>query len=157
MSELVKLAYRGFGGFIAVVLIFSFSVTAFALFMSGIGVIFGAIYVLIDPGVLDTISFNFLGSRLDDASIAALLLVVATMILFLVASFFVGLVLLIWKSALKLDEELGKIVDKTIPSIEGGKPDKISQLERLGALRSQGVLSEEEFNKEKAKILQEYE
>jgi hypothetical protein len=31
--------------------------------------------------------------------------------------------------------------------------DKIAQLERLGGLRQAGVLTEEEFNREKAKIL----
>ena len=157
MSELVKLAYRGFGGFITVTFIFAFSVTAFALFISSIATIFGAVYVLIDPGILDNVSINFLGERTIEASTASLLLISATIILFVLASFFVGLVLLIGKSALKIDQELGKFVDKTIPSLDGGRTDKYSQLERIGTLRSQGVLSEDEFNKEKAKILQEYE
>jgi hypothetical protein len=156
MSELVKLAYRGLGGFIAVVLMFSFGVTAFALFMAGVGIIIGAVYVFINPSILNDWTFNIGGSHITDPLIVSLALLFATIILFALASLFVGLVLLIGKSALALDEELGKIVDKSIaPLASATKGDKYSQLERLGALHQQGTITEEEFNKEKAKILQE--
>ncbi|MHA1989446.1 MAG: SHOCT domain-containing protein [Candidatus Hodarchaeales archaeon] len=156
MSELVKLAYRGFGGFIAVVLMFSFGVTAFALFMAGVGVIIGAVYVLINPTIINDWNFNFAGSHITDPLIISLTLLFVTILLFALASLFVGLVLLIGKSALALDQELGKIVDKSIPPLATTiKGDKYHQLERLGNLKQQGIITEDEFNKEKAKLLQE--
>jgi hypothetical protein len=156
MSELIKLAYRGFGGFIAVVFMFSFGVTAFALFMAGVGVIIGAVYVFINPSILSDWTFNIGGSHITDPLIVTLALLFATIILFALASLFVGLVLLIGKSALAIDQELGKIVDKSIaPLTSPIKGDKYGQLERLGTLRQQGTITEEEFEKEKAKILQE--
>jgi hypothetical protein len=148
MSELVKLAYRGFGGFIAVVLMFSFGVTAFALFMAGVGVIIGAVYVLINPTIINDWNFNFAGSHITDPLIISLTLLFVTILLFALASLF--------KSALALDQELGKIVDKSIPPLATTiKGDKYHQLERLGNLKQQGIITEDEFNKEKAKLLQE--
>ena len=44
----------------------------------------------------------------------------------------------------------GTVVQQPAPS---GEDDTISQLERLGQLKAQGILTEEEFAAEKAKIL----
>ena len=49
----------------------------------------------------------------------------------------------------------GQQVQYAAPQQEAPAPqeDAISQLERLGALRDQGILTEEEFQAQKAKIL----
>ena len=39
------------------------------------------------------------------------------------------------------------------PPVQTSQEDVIAQLERLGALRAQGILTEEEFVAQKAKIL----
>jgi hypothetical protein len=39
------------------------------------------------------------------------------------------------------------------PAAPAAQEDTISQLERLGALKSQGILTEEEFEAQKAKLL----
>jgi hypothetical protein len=39
------------------------------------------------------------------------------------------------------------------PAAQVAQDDPITQLERLGALKAQGLLTEEEFNAQKAKIL----
>ena len=40
-----------------------------------------------------------------------------------------------------------------LPAAPVAEEDPITQLERLGALKAQGLLTEEEFNAQKAKIL----
>jgi len=44
---------------------------------------------------------------------------------------------------------------RTIGSTSGGNGDRIAQLERLGKLRDQGILDAAEFDREKARILEE--
>ncbi|MFA9431948.1 SHOCT domain-containing protein [Egicoccus sp. AB-alg2] len=39
------------------------------------------------------------------------------------------------------------------PPAPAARPDRLSQLERLGQLRSQGLLTDEEFQAEKARLL----
>lgn len=53
------------------------------------------------------------------------------------------------------DEVQGQQIEYTQPQQSASAPqeDMISQLERLGALKDQGILTEEEFQSQKAKIL----
>ena len=52
------------------------------------------------------------------------------------------------------EEETGYEAGPPAPAQESSSDDRLAQLERLGALRSQGVLSQEEFDAEKARVLQ---
>ena len=49
--------------------------------------------------------------------------------------------------------ERAQRVQPAAPATPPAQEDTISQLERLGALKDQGVLTEEEFQAQKAKIL----
>ena len=167
MSEVLKITYRGFGGFILLTLIFAFAVTSLALLISGIAVIALSIYIQISPSILDTITVNLLTTRITNASTASLLLFFTGILIILLGSGFLALTNFIWNYSLRLDRNLSKYVDSNIPKtadlLERRKGnqvlttpnDKISKLERLAILKEQGVLTETEFLQEKQLILKE--
>ena len=156
MSELIKFGYKSIGGFFAVLFMFVFGVTAFALILSGALIVTMAIYGTLNPSFFELIPVQVFSSQISDPGVTAFLLLIAAIILIAVGSLFLGLTFLIARSAKIIDQELEKIIDRNIAPLSGSSPpDKISQLERLGNLRDRNVISEAEFQKEKAKILQQ--
>jgi len=158
MSELVKLAYRSIGGFFAVLLMFIFGATGSVLIFAGAGFVVGAVYMVINPQIIDTLSItriefgqiNTLTSA--DVGLAVFAFLVVTVVLFVIGSLFIASIFQIAKVSFAIDRELEKMVDA---NVGGSRDDKISKLERLGNLKDRGVLSEQEFQKEKAKLLQQ--
>ncbi|MFX0115289.1 MAG: SHOCT domain-containing protein [Candidatus Hodarchaeota archaeon] len=160
MSELIKVGYRGLGGFFIIIFIFTFGVTGFALLIAGAAVLAFSWIPLAFPEILDDGMMQVgNGTTVEDPFTAfAILLLVAAILLalggaFSAAAFYTG------KGALYLDRGLSHAVDKSVPSIReiaaSKSSDRISRLERLGELRNQGILNEEEFQREKAYILKE--
>lgn len=157
MSEIIKLGYRSLGGFIAVIFCFAFGVSAITLYFVGAGILALAIFIQLDSSLLETLNVQALGAPITDPTMAAIILIIGAIIVFVVASVFVGLIFLIIKSVGRIDQELSKVVDRNITPIQGLRADKISQLERITKLREKGTLSDSEFEKEKAKIMQQYD
>ena len=87
-----------------------------------------------------------------DVRLAVFTFLVVAIVLFVIGGLFTALTFLIAKVSLAIDRELEKMVDA---NVGGYRDDKISKLERLGNLKDRGVLSEQEFQKEKAKLLQQ--
>ena len=152
-SGLVKLAYRGFAGFFVVLIVFIFGVVGASLALAG-GLVVALCWIpLVYPELLDSFNMVVIGSRAltsADAGIATLALFVAGIILLAVGFLFLVLTFVIGKGAIKVDKEVAKLVDKAFDSRE---KDRLSRLERLAALRESGVLTEQEFQREKDIIL----
>ncbi len=152
-SGLVKLAYRGFAGFFVVLMMFIFGVVGISLALAG-GLITALSWLpLAYPEMLDNVNIMVIGSRhltSADAGIATLALLVAGLILLAVGFLFLAITFFIGKAAIVVDKEVAQIVDKAfIPA----NKDRLSRLERLATLRDKGVLTEEEFQREKVLLL----
>ena len=164
MSEILKISYRGFGGFLALTLIFSFAVVSFSLIITGVACIALAIFVFINPDILQTVTVNFFNTRITDPTIASGIIFVSAIVLILLGSVFLVLTNGIWNYSLRADKGISRYVDANVPKTgtlinrmrNSPEPtDKISKLERLGKLRQQGVLTEAEFEQEKQLILKD--
>ena len=152
-SGLVKLAYRGFAGFFVILIMFVFGVVGGSLALAG-GLVTALCWVpLVYPEMLDSVSIMIGGSTSltpADAGLATLALLIAGLILLAVGFLFLAITFMIGKAAIVVDKEVSHIVDKAfIPS----NKDRLSKLERLANLRDQGVLTEEEFQREKGLLL----
>lgn len=152
-SGLVKLAYRGFGGFFVVLIMFIFGVTGASLALAG-GLVTALCWIpLVYPELLDNVNIMMIGSTSltsADAGLATVVLLAAGLILLAVGFLFLAITFIIGKAAIVVDREVAHVVDKAfIP----GKKDRLSQLERLANLRDQGFLTEEEFQREKGLLL----
>lgn len=160
MSELIKAGYRGIGGFFIVIFVFTFGVTGIALLFAGATVLALSWLPLAFPEILDEGQMQVgNGTAVEDPVLAfVILLLVAAILLGLGGAFSAG-AFSIGKGALYLDRGLSQAVDKSVPSIReitaSRSSDRISRLERLGELRDKGLLSEEEFDREKTHILKE--
>lgn len=152
MSQLVKIGYKSIGGFFAVLFMFVFGVNAFAFILAGALVTAITLYGFLNPSFFDLIPVQILGSQIADPELTGFLLLLVAVILFVVGSLFLGLTFLVAKSAKVIDRGLDKLVDNNIAPRSS---DKITQLERLGNLRDKNVITEVEFQKEKAKVLQQ--
>ncbi len=152
-SGLVKLAYRGFVGFFVVLIMFIFGVVGVSLALAG-GLVTALCWVpLAYPEMLDNVNIMIGGSTSltsADAGLATLALFVVGLILLAVGFLLLAITFVIGKAAIVVDKEVSHLVDKAfIPS----NKDRLSQLERLAALRDQGVLTEEEFQREKGLLI----
>ena len=171
MSEVIKIAYRGFGGFILFTLILTFAVTSLALLISGIAVVALSIYVLISPDILQTLSVSFFSGKITEPMTASIILFLSGILITLIGSVFLALTNIIWNYSLKIDKGLASYFDSKVPktgvlidrmrnqpaTTTLNPTDKISKLERLAKLKEQGILTENEFLQEKQLILKEKE
>jgi hypothetical protein len=152
-SGLVKLAYRGFAGFFVILIMFIFGVVGGSLALAG-GLVTALCWVpLAYPELLDNVNIMvMMGPPITsaDAGLATVTLLFAGLILLAVGFIFLAITFVIGKAAIVVDKEVAQIVDRAfIPSNTG----RLSQLERLASLREQGVLTEEEFQREKGLLL----
>ncbi|MFW9993778.1 MAG: SHOCT domain-containing protein [Candidatus Odinarchaeota archaeon] len=169
MSEVVKIGYRVFGGFIAFIVLFSIGVTGFALTLAG-GLVLALSWVPFAYPELLTDQVITVGSSwapiTDPAVVFVILLIVGLTLLGIGGLLLVG-AFLIGKGFLVIDRSLSQAIDGTLhpasdvsPRVSYYKPvratDKITQLERLAELRNSGVLTEEEFEQEKTLIMKGY-
>jgi hypothetical protein len=149
-SGLIKLAYRGLAGFFILLLMFVFGVVGVALGFSG-GLITALSWIpLAYPEILTQFPVLMMGEQsITDPVLASLVVLIAGLILLAVGFLFLALTYMIGKGAIIVDKELASIVDNAF----SGK-DRVARLERLVALRDRGVLTEKEFEREKALILE---
>ena len=152
-SGLIKLAYRGIAGFFVILFLFIFASIGVSFTLAGgISVAFCWIPAIF-PEILDTVTIS-VGVPITSANaeIAVLVVLIVGLVLLAVGFFFLAVTYIIAKGAIIVDKEVAQLVDRAfVPS----KKDRISRLERLGALHNQGVLTDEEFQQEKNLLLQE--
>lgn len=152
-SGLIKLAYRGVAGFFVLLFMFIFGAVGIALGFAG-GLVTALCWIpLAYPEILTEVPIMVIGNQsVTDPVIASLALLIAGLILLAVGFFFLAITYVIGKGAVIVDKELANIVDGAF----SGK-DRIARLERLAALRDSGVLTDKEFEREKALILESQE
>lgn len=152
-SGLIKLAYRGIAGFFVAMFLFIFASIGVSLTLAGVIMIAFCWIPLVFPELLDANAIVIITPVTSaNPEIAVLALIIAGLVLLAVGFFFLAITYIIAKGAIIVDKEVAQLVDRAfIPS----KKDRISRLERLAALHNQGVLTDEEFQKEKNLLLQE--
>ena len=150
-SGLIKLAYRGVAGFFVLLFMFVFGVVGIALGFSG-GLVTALSWIpLAYPEILTQFPVIMMGEQsITDPVFASLLVLLTGIILLAVGFLFLALTYMIGKGAIIVDKELASIVDNAF----SGK-DRIARIERLAALRDKGALTEKEFEREKALILEQ--
>lgn len=154
-SGLVKLAYRGIAGFFVLLIMFVIGVTGFSLALAG-GLITAFCWVpMAFPELLEDIRFVVFDSAsgsvpITDPVVASAILLFVGLILLAVGFLLLAITFVMGKAAIVVDKELSRTVDRAFAS---GKSDRISRLERLAALLERGVITPEEFEREKALIL----
>ncbi|MFX1284144.1 MAG: SHOCT domain-containing protein [Promethearchaeota archaeon] len=149
-SGLVKLAYRGIAGFFIVLIMFVLGVTGFALSLAG-GLITALCWVPIAfPELLENEIIMAGSVQITDPAFASLILLVVGLILLAVGFLLFAITYLIGKTAIVVDKELSRSIDRAFAS---SGSDRISRLERLAALRDRGVITPEEFEREKVLII----
>ncbi|MFX0015752.1 MAG: SHOCT domain-containing protein [Promethearchaeota archaeon] len=152
-SGLIKLAYRGVAGFFVLLFLFVFGIVGVALGFAG-GLVTALSWIpLIYPEILVDVPIMVIGNQtiISDPVIASFILLITGLILLAVGFFFLAITYGIGKGAVIVDKELAGIVDK---AFSGSGKDRLSRLERLAALRDSGVLTDKEFEHEKALILE---
>ncbi|UCE13485.1 MAG: SHOCT domain-containing protein [Candidatus Heimdallarchaeota archaeon] len=155
-SGLVKLAYRGIAGFFVLLIMFVFGVTGFSLALAG-GLIIAFCWIpLAFPELLEDARLVVFDSAsgsvpITDPVVASAILLFVGLILLAVGFLLLAITFVMGKAAIVVDKELSRTVDRTFAS--SGKIDRISRLERLAALLDRGVITPEEFEREKAMIL----
>ncbi|MHA2365963.1 MAG: hypothetical protein ACXAC7_18540, partial [Candidatus Hodarchaeales archaeon] len=109
MSEIIKIAYRSIGGFFAILFMFVFGVVGISLIVSGSVVVAAAIYVVINPKVIDGSDISWGSRELTeaDAGTAFLVLLFVAVVILIIGALFISLTTLIGKASLELDKELG--------------------------------------------------
>lgn len=152
-SGLVKLAYRGLAGFFVVLIMFILGVTGASLALAG-GLTVALCWIpLAYPEILDNVNIMVGGTTpltSADAGLATLALLVAGLILLAAGFILIAITFVIGKTSIIVDKEVAQLVDRAfVPS----NKDRLSRLERLATLRDRGVLTEEEFKREKELLL----
>ncbi|MFX0181671.1 MAG: SHOCT domain-containing protein [Candidatus Hodarchaeota archaeon] len=150
-SGLVKLAYRGLAGFVVVLVMFVLGVTGLAMSFAG-GLVLALCWVpMAYPEILTVVDiFEVNNAAVTDPVVASLALLIAGVVLLAVGFLLLALTYIIGKGSIIIDKELSRFVDSAFTT---SSKDRISRLERLASLRERGVLTEEEFEQEKALVL----
>ncbi len=149
-ASLIKLGYRGIGGFFVGLIMFTLGVTGFALALAG-GIILALSWIpLVFPEVVNSMTIEGVGAQIfiDNPGLVTPLLIVIGIILVAVGFLLLLLTYSMGKGAIIVDKEISSSIDRNFRS-----KDRISQLERLGALKEKGILTQEQFEAERTKIL----
>lgn len=165
MSEVIKISYRSFGGFLFFSFMFLFAASSFVFLVGGIIILGLSVFFLIDPSILEIIPVMFIDTRITDPMSAFIMgLIIGIFVVLLGLGFYV-LTIRTWNYGLRLDRGLSKYVDSKLPqashllkrsnkvSDQRELPDKLSKLERLANLKEKGTITDSEFEQEKQLIL----
>ncbi len=151
-SGLIKLAYRGFAGFFVILIMFIFGTVGISLALAG-GLMVALCWIPIAyPEILESLPVTVGNVVLSsaDAGFATVVIFVVGLVLLAVGFFFLAITFIIGKAAIVVDKEVAQVVDRAfVPA----QKDRLSQLERLAALRNQGILTDDEFQREKELLL----
>lgn len=165
MSELVKISYRSFGGFLLLAFVFLFAASSFVFLIGGLSIIGLSFFILVDSRILETIPVMFITTRITDPIIGFLYSLLIGIITTLLGFGFYILTVKLWNYSLRLDRGLSRYIDSKLPkasffknqskksSAQLEQQDKLSKLERLTKLKEQGTVTEAEFEQEKQLIL----
>ena len=147
---LVKLAYRGIVGFILVILLFTFGIVGIALsFVGGLAIALCWL-PLAFPDLLNNIDVIIIaGQPTNDPLIVTIGFFIAGCILLLFGFVLIFITYWMAKTALIIDQEVSDVIDRVFSS----QKNRVSQLERLANLYERGLLSDQEFQAEKSRIL----
>ncbi len=149
-GTLIKLAYRGVAGFFVLLFLFTLGVIGGALSFAG-GLVTALSWLpLAFPELLTYMVVDSKPIFIDTPELATLALFVTGIVLLAVGFLFLTLTYLLGKAAIVVDKELSHVVDKMF--VSSGR-DRISNLERLASLRERGILTDEEFEKEKRLLI----
>jgi hypothetical protein len=149
-ASLIKLGYRGIAGFFVGLFLFTLGVTGGALAFSG-GVILALSWVpavypeIVEYGTIEGTGAQFL---IDNPELLTPLLIVIGLILVGVGFLLLLLTYTLGKGAIIVDKEISSAIDRNFRS-----KDRLTQLERLANLKDRGVLTEEQFEAERIRIL----
>jgi hypothetical protein len=150
-SGLIKITYRGLAGFFVVLLMFVFGVTGVAMSFAG-GLALALCWIpLAYPEILSIVPIVVISDTpTTDPVLASLVVLIAGLVLLAVGFLFLAITYIIGKGSIIIDKELSQFVDSAFRT---SSKDRISRLERLAALHERGVLTDKEFEQEKALIL----
>ncbi len=149
-ASLIKVGYRGIAGFFVGLFMFTLGVTGGALAFSG-GVVLALSWIpLVYPEIVEYGTIEGTGAQflIDNPELITPLLIVIGLILVAVGFLLLLLTYSIGKGAIIVDKEISSAIDRNFRS-----KDRLSQLERLASLREREVLTEEQFEAERARIL----
>jgi len=129
MSEIIKVGYRGIGGFFVIIFIFTFGVVGIALLGAGAGVLAFSWVPLAFP---EAVHLEESESPWNDPVFASLAMLLVAVILIPLGAAFAAIAFYIAKGAIYLDRSLSQAVDKSVPSVReitaGRSSDRISLL-----------------------------
>ena len=147
MSEVVKISYRTFGGFLFLSFIFLFASTSFVFLIGGLFMITFSFLILIYPKLVELVPIWFIETRITDPYVAFLMsIIIGTLVVLLGLGFYI-LTIKSWNYGLRLDRGISKYVDLKVKhlvpasqdskksSVQSESQDKISKLERLTNLK----------------------
>ncbi|MHA1977044.1 MAG: SHOCT domain-containing protein [Candidatus Hodarchaeales archaeon] len=149
-ASIIKLGYRGIAGFFVGLFIFTLGVTGVALAFAG-GVVLALSWIplvypeIVEYGTIEGIGAQFL---IDNPELVTPLLIVIGIILVGVGFLLLLLTYTLGKGAIIVDKEISSAIDRNFSS-----KDRLSQLERLANLKERGILTEEQFEAERTRIL----
>ena len=149
-ASIIKLGYRGIGGFFVGMFLFTLGVTGGALAFSG-GVILALCWIpLVYPEIVEYGTVEGTGAQflIDNPELLTPLLIVIGIILVGVGFFLLLLTYSLGKGAIIVDKEISTAIDRNFRS-----KDRLSQLERLANLKERDVLTQEQFESERTRIL----
>ena len=147
LGTLIKLAYRGIAGFVAFLLLFTLGITGGALSFAG-GLVTALSWLPLAFPELAAYAFVIDGEGIfvNNPELAAVVMFIVGLVLLAVGFMLLALTYFFGKAVLVVDKEISQMVDKTFVSTAN---DRISKLERLALLHERGLLSDEEFEREK--------
>ena len=153
MKELLKFLIRLVGGFILFTIVFPIGVTGFALSFAGLLVAVLCWVPMAFPELLDA-EFTMTAIGITPTpEFAMVVMLVVGITLLVVGICLVILSYYIIKGSLAVDKSMSRAVDEAWG--ESHQPNKLSQLEQLSILRAKGVLTDEEFDREKSILLRQ--
>lgn len=149
-ASVIKLGYRGIAGFFVGLFMFTLGITGGALAFSG-GVVLALSWVpLVYPEIVEYGTIEGTGAQfvIDNPELVTPLLIVIGIVLIGVGFLLLLLTYSIGKGAIIVDKEISSAIDRNFRS-----KDRLSQLERLADLKERGILTNEQFEAERTRIL----
>ena len=158
MSELVKITYKGVGGFFLFFILLTFGITGIILALAG-GLIAALSWIpFVFPELLAETEIIFFTETITDPGLIFIVLLFTGFLLTLVGAIFIWLTVYIRRAADVIDEEISSAIDANLPTIKEirtkeASDGRVHSIERLANLHEKGYLTKEEFDSEKQKVL----
>ena len=115
MSEVIKISYRSFGGFLFLSFIFLLAASSFTFLASGIIIVALSFFIVVDPRLLEVIPIMFIDTRIIDSTSAFFMIITIGVIVILLGLGFYILTIRLWNYGMQLDKGISKYVDSKVP------------------------------------------